>query len=68
MKIKAGHWVNYNGTWHPKGEVFEIDPEHEHRAAFMGEIVDPEPALMEEHIPEATAEPVKRGRKRKADE
>ncbi len=25
MKVKAKHWLNYNGTWHKGGETFEVD-------------------------------------------
>ena len=25
MKVKAKHWLNYNGVWHKGGETFEVD-------------------------------------------
>lgn len=53
MKVKAKHWVSYNG-FHPAGEVFEISAidfdgmaEHveavEERIFDGGENTDPEP-------------------------
>lgn len=24
MKVKANHWINVDGVWHPAGEVFEV--------------------------------------------
>lgn len=25
MKVRAKHWLNYNGVWHKGGEEFEVD-------------------------------------------
>ena len=27
MKVKAKHWLNYNGVWHKGGDEFEIPDE-----------------------------------------
>ena len=75
MKVKASHWVNYNGTWYKHGDVFEVKPEHEARVPYMGELVDAEPVRTEKHEAEITVEPVKepaetvkRTRRRKTNE
>lgn len=25
MKVKAKHWLNYNGVWHKGGDIFEAN-------------------------------------------
>lgn len=50
MKVKAEHWVNYNGTWYRPGEEYEVEPE--------------QPAQPAGEEPEAEPQPAKRGRKR----
>lgn len=58
MKVKAEHWVNYNGTWHAPGE------EYEYGAPVVDELEKPEEH--EEPVPEK--ETSRRGRKRRTEE
>lgn len=66
MKVKAEHWVKYNGTWHAPGE------EYEYGAPVVDELEKPEEH--EEPVAEPMAEPVpeketsRRGRKRRTEE
>lgn len=63
MKAKAKHWIKYNGKWHGAGEAFEIeDADAEEMKRTCEVIEDAEKPVTE------TEEPVKRTRKRKAEE
>lgn len=59
MKVKAEHWVKYNGTWHAPGE------EYEYGAPVVDELEKPEEPVAEP-VPEK--ETPRRGRKRRAEE
>ena len=64
MIVKAKHWVKYNSEWHGTGETFSIDEADAEEMKQYVDAVENEPEPQEaEH-----AEPVKRGRKRKAEE
>ena len=65
MKVKAKHWVKYNGEWHGTGETFSIDEADAEEMKQFADIVDDEPADTQES---EHAEPVRRGRKRKTEE
>ena len=69
MKATAKHWVNYNGTWHPAGETFDIRKEDAETMKAFAVIQDEEPKNEPEPEPEEekNAEPIKRGRRRKAE-
>lgn len=72
MKLKAKHWVNYQGTWYKAGDVFKIfDGEAEEMKNF-GEIIEEDEPKQAEDEPEpeeaGQEEPVRRGRKRKLEE
>lgn len=60
MKAIAKYWVNYNGAWHPQGDIFEID-------AADAEEMKQHVELVEEEPHETDEAPVKRGRKRKTE-
>lgn len=75
MKVRAKHWINYNGTWHKGGEEFEIDDseildgvefveaaQEEQQAATP---VEPEPEFQSEIFPPEEEAPKRRGRPRK---
>ena len=82
MKARARHWVNYNGTWHSAGEVFEIHKADADEMQAYAEIIaeaDTECELAADEtaapvaeVPEQTETPEpeetqpRRGRKRKA--
>ena len=57
MKVRARHWLNYNGTWHRAGDEFEVDDIEE-----VKEYVDPLVDFPVVHVP---AEKPKRGRPKK---
>lgn len=65
MKVKAKHWLNYNGIWHMGGEEFEIPTTDADVLGDMVEIAET-PVQIE---PEASAEeqPKRRGRQKRAE-
>lgn len=69
MKVKALHWVNYNGVWHKFGEVFTISEKDyagiEKSVELLEDEADPVADGEEESV--AKAEPARRGRKRKVE-
>lgn len=67
MKVKAKHWVNYNGTWHQAGEVFAIDDADAAEMQQYAEAADEQPAAEIDPTTEHT-EPVRRTRTRKPKE
>lgn len=62
MKVKAKHWVNYNGTWHMAGDVFTIDDADAAEMRQYAEMMDEQPVAEDaaDH-----SEPVRRMRTRK---
>jgi len=70
MKVRAKHWLKYDGVWHKGGETFEIPTTDAKELEGMIEIAETpvlEPELKVEA--EETAEaPKKRGRKPKTGE
>lgn len=67
MKATAKHWVNYNGTWHMKGETFVIDKADAEEMKLYAELIDDDEQPVNEQPSEEPKEPAKRGRKRKAE-
>lgn len=74
MKVRAKHWINYNGCWHKGGEEFEIDDAEILdgveliEAAQEEQSVEPveaEPEFQSEIFPPEEEAPKKRGRPRK---
>lgn len=69
MKVKAKHWVNYNGTWHQAGEVFAIDDADAAEMQQYAEVADEQTVAVSANDTVApTAEPVRRTRARKPKE
>lgn len=67
MKVKAKHWINYNGTWHQAGEVFAIDDADAAEMRQYAEVAEEQPVAASENTAEHT-EPVRRTRTRKPKE
>lgn len=65
MQAKARHWVNYNGVWHGKDEVFDIEPADAAEMKHFADLTETEP---KPETVEPAPEPVKRGRRRKTEE
>ena len=63
MKVKAKHWINYNGKWHMGGSEFDIS---DNDAPEMAPYVE----RVEQNVPRDAQEeqPVRRGRKRKTED
>lgn len=69
LKVRANHWINYNGSWHPGGEIFEIEDKDKDAVseyvtvigAFVSDIFPPEASEPEE------PKPKRRGRPKKTD-
>ena len=69
MKVKAKHWVNYNGTWHQVGEVFAIDDADAAEMQQYAEVADEQPVVgIAAETVAHTTEPVRRTRARKPKE
>ena len=71
MKLKANHWIKYQGEWHRAGEVFTIYKGDAEEMKAHGEIIREEEDETGE-TPEGTSEdaqeePVRRARRRKAE-
>ena len=67
MKAIAKHWVNYNGTWHPAGEAFDIESADAEQMKEYAQILpeEAEPDEPAQSAPAADEPAAKRGRKRK---
>lgn len=66
MKLKANHWIKYQGEWHKAGDVFTIHKGDAEEMKPHGEII--EEAEDGDETPEETQEePVRRTRRRKAE-
>lgn len=68
MLAKAKHNVKYDGEWRRAGEVFHVDEGDAEAMKAHVEILDETDPLDEPAEGGQQEEPVKRGRKRKADE
>lgn len=51
MKVRAKHWLTYDGAWHQSGDVFEIAGTDADMMAGMVEIVET-PVVPEEPKPQ----------------
>lgn len=60
---KAKHWVNYNGTWYRKDDVFPIEDGDSPSMSKHAVLVETEDDKKQNEA--QTLEPAKRGRKRK---
>lgn len=73
MKLKAKHWIKYQGEWHKAGDVFHIHENDAEEMKAYGEVIaeaedktDEAPDEAPEEAQEETQEePVRRGRRRK---
>lgn len=73
MKLKAKHWIKYQGEWHKAGDVFRINEGDVEEMKAYGEVIaeaedkaDETPDEAPEEAQEETQEePVRRGRRRK---
>lgn len=74
MKVRAKHWINYNGAWHKGGDEFEIDDAEIIEGVELIEAaqdeqsvepVEAEPKFQSEIFPPEEKAPKKRGRPRK---
>lgn len=68
MKVRAKHWLNYNGVWHKAGEIFDVDNFDEVReyAVQVGYVSDVFPPDEPEKTP-AEAPKKRGGRKKKTE-
>lgn len=57
MKVKAKHWLNVDGDWHPAGDIFDV----ESVAGFEEsvEVVSEPESEVKPETPENTETPVK---------
>lgn len=69
MQVKAKHWINYDGEWHPAGDVFEV-ASVDGFAESVEVIAETEPVKKPKQEPEKTetaeVSPKRRGRSTKA--
>ena len=74
MKVKAKHWLNYNGVWHKGGETFEVDSFDEvkgHAEKVNEEVQETGNTYISEIFPpvdEPVEQPKKRGRPKKTED
>ena len=71
MRVRAKHWLKYDGIWHQGGDEFEIPAEDAKELEGMIEIADATVSVSEpeDKAEEKAEQPQKkRGRKSKADE
>ena len=61
MKVRARHWLNYNGTWYKGGDEFDVDDIEEVKA-----YVDPLVDMPVVHVSDMKTTP-KRGRPKKTE-
>ena len=64
MKVKAKHWVKYDGLWHRAGEVFDISLTEVDRMSADVDLAEPldrdaEPDIAE--VPAVEEKPSRRG-------
>lgn len=73
MKLKAKHWIKYQGEWHKAGDVFHINEGDVDEMKAYGEVIaeaedkakEAPDEAPEEAQEETQEEPVRRGRRRK---
>ena len=73
MKLKAKHWIKYQGEWHKAGDVFRINEGDVEEMKAYGEVIveaedktEEAPDEAQEETQEETQEEhVRRGRRRK---
>ena len=65
MKVKAKHWLKYNGTWYQGGDEFEISAADAGDLEEMVEIA--ETPVHTEPAAESEAQPKRRGRRKTAE-
>ena len=69
MKLKAKHWIKYQGEWHKAGDVFRINEGDVEEMKAYGEVIveaeDKTEEAPDEAPEDAQEEPVRRGRRRK---
>ena len=69
MIVRANYWINYNGSWHKGGEIFEIEDADQDALAehvtMIGEFVSDVFPPNEPEIEKPQAK--KRGRPKKAE-
>jgi len=68
MRVKAKHWLNYNGVWHKGGDTFEADnfDEIKEHVEKVEETVDETPYVSEIFPP--VEQPKRRGRPKKSED
>ena len=71
MKVKAKHWLNYNGVWHRAGETFEVEDfdtvkDHAEKVGEAKEEVKEQ--YVSEIFPPVEEQPKRRGRPKKTEE
>ncbi len=52
MKVRAKHWLNFDGTWHRCGEEFSLPADEAERLRASVEILDAAPPVKKESVPE----------------
>ena len=70
MRVRALHWVNYNGVWHKAGDEFTVKEEdYAGLVQYVELCVEKENPVSDavEETEEVKHEPAKRGRKRKVE-
>lgn len=66
MRVKAKHWLKYNGLWHCGGDEFEVVAADINDLAEMVDVVE---TPIQEMFDDVTVEsPRRRGRPRKTEE
>ena len=66
MRVKAKHWLNYNGVWHKGGDTFEADNFDEIKEHV--EKVDTEETQYVSEIFPPVEQPKRRGRPKKSED
>lgn len=66
MRVKAKHWLNYNGVWHKGGDIFEADDFDEIKEHV--EKVDTEETQYVSEIFPPVEQPKRRGRPKKTED
>lgn len=67
MKVKAKHWINYNGAWHKAGETFEVE-DFEEVKDHADKVVEEPEQYVSEIFPPVEEQPKRRGRPKKTEE
>ena len=67
MKVKAKHWINYNGAWHKAGETFEVD-DFDTVKGHADKVEEVKEQYVSEIFPPVEEQPKRRGRPKKSEE